>query len=213
MLAKEVRAELRGRSGLLTALLFNVAAIVAASFASSAQGMPAFGIAAMLWVILLFAAVVALPRAFLVEEEQGTGDLLRLWARPHSVFWGKALYNLGLMLLTGALLSALYLLLSGQTVERPALYVACLLGGCAALAGSTTLCGAFVAQASNRFALAGAVALPLLVPLLAVTVTGTASAFGAGSAESAERAAAGLWAYAVATFAMGPYLFAAVWKS
>jgi len=37
-------------------------------------------------VALLFAAIVALPRTVLVEEEQGTGDLLRLLAKPEDVF-------------------------------------------------------------------------------------------------------------------------------
>ncbi len=213
MFRKEALVELRSKSGLLTALLFSVAAVTGASFASAGQRLGPGVAASLLWVTLLFAAVCSLPRAFLVEEEQATADVLRLIARPHSVFWGKALFNLASMLLTALILSVLFLTLTDPPPARLELYGVCLIAGSAALAGVSTLCGALVAEASNRFMLAGAIALPLLLPLLAVAVSGTASAFGGASEAVGWRAVVGLSGYAVAAFAGGPYLFAAVWKS
>jgi heme exporter protein B len=209
---KEIRAELRGRSALMAVLLFDVAAVVAAAFASSNQKLNPGQSAAILWVILLFASVVSLPRTFIAEEEQGTGDLLRLTARPHAVFWGKALYNLAFLSTTGALLSFLYFGLIPHDRVAPFQFGCCLLAGGAALSGVVSLCGALVAQASHRTILAGAIAVPLLIPLLALAVSGTQSAFGAGLVESGWRAAGGLGAFAVASHALGPYLFAWVWK-
>lgn len=210
---KELHTEFRSKTGLLTALLFNVSAVLAASFgAANMKLLPGIA-AALLWVTLLFSSVTSLPRTFISEEEQGTGDLLRLIARPHAVFWGKALFNLALMLVTAVLLSVLFLVLTGPYTVVFGLYALCMLGGSVALAGTVTFCGALVAQGANRFVLAGTIAMPMLVPLLAVAVSGTAVALGAGNLANGAISAAALWGYGVALFAVGPHLFAVVWRS
>ena len=213
ILRKEAASEIRTKSGLATVGLFSLAAVVAISFAAFNLKLGGSLASGLLWVTLLFTAAVALPRAFVTEEEQGTGDLLRLMARPEAVFWGKALYNLLLMLVTGLVLSVLFFTLVGLSVQTPWLYAVCLIGSCASLAGTVTLCGALVAQASSRSALAGAIAIPLLLPLVALGVAGMRVALGEGVMKGGEEAALGLVCYGIATLAIGPALFAAVWKS
>jgi heme exporter protein B len=213
ILRKELASELRTRSGLATVCLFSLAAVVAVAFSAFNQKLNGSLSSGLLWVTLLFTAAVALPRAFVAEEEQGTADLLRLIARPEAVFWGKALYNLGLMLLTGAVLSVLFFVLVGSNITNPLLYAICLLGSCAALAGTVTLCGALVAQAAGRGALAAAISIPLLLPLVALGVAGMRVALGEPGLGSGEEAAFGLVCYGVASMTIGPVLFAAVWKS
>lgn len=210
---KEFESEVRTRSGLATVALFSLAAVVAIAFAAFNVKLSGSLASGLLWVTLLFTAAVALPRAFVVEEEQGTGDLLRLMARAEAVFWGKAIYNLSLMLVTGAVLSILFFTLVGMKVEHLGLYTVCLIGSCGSLAGAVTLCGALVAQAAGRGALAGAIAIPLLLPLVALGVAGMRVALGEGMLKGGEEAALGLVCYGVATLAIGPALFAAVWKS
>lgn len=204
---------MRSKSGLLTALLFNVSAVLAASFAAANLKLMPNIAAALLWVTLLFSGVTSLPRTFIGEEEQGTGDLLRLIARPHAVFWGKALYNVALMAATAVLLSALFLVLTGPYEWNAGLYALSIAGGCVALAATVTFCGALVAQGANRFVLAGAVSLPLLVPVLAVAVASTGTALGSGNVQNGLISAAALWGYGIGMFAVGPHLFAVVWRS
>lgn len=213
MLVKELRTELRTKSGLFTAGLFSVAAVVAVAFAAAGQKLHGDLAAGMLWVTLLFASAISLPRAFVVEDEQGTGDLLRLVARPHAVFWGKALFNLLQMLAASLALAVFFSILTGTDVTNLGLYIGSLVAGSAALAGTVTLCGALVAQAANRWTLAGAVSLPLLLPLIALGVTATRVAFGVGALHGGVTGCVGLACYAVGTFAAGPYIFAAVWKN
>lgn len=213
VLRKELATELRTRTGLSTVALFSLASVVAIAFAAFNHDLSGSLASGLLWVTLLFTAATTLPRAFVTEEEQGTGDLLRLWARPEAVFWGKAIYNLGLMLVTGLVLSVLFFVMIDIQVTRPGLYVVCLLGSCGSLAGAVTLCGALVAQASSRGSLAGAIAIPLLLPLVALGVAGMRVALGDGVVRGGEVSAIGLICYGVATLAIGPSLFAAVWKS
>ena len=53
--------------------------------------------AGLLWAVLLFAALVGLSRAFVKEEESGTVHLLRLSCPAQAVLWGKAAFNLALV--------------------------------------------------------------------------------------------------------------------
>ncbi len=210
---KEISGELRSKSGLLTTGLFGLVTVVAIAFSSYSMKLGGTLASGLMWVGLLFSAAVAMPRIFLIEEEQRTGDLLRLWARPHSVFWGKCLYNIVQMLLTGLILSALFFMLTGRDVEIPSLYFLSLVGGCASLAGAVTLCGALVAQAANRSAMAAAISVPLLLPLVALGVGSMRVSLGEGSVQSGIQAGIGLLGYSAMTLTVGPGLFAAVWKT
>src|SRR5205807_3271510 len=115
---KEWLNELRTRAGFISSLLFSVVAVVATALATFGKTPEPTVAAGLLWVTLLFSSILALPRSFIAEEETGTGNLLRLIARPHAVFWGKALFNLLQMLVTAALLSTLFLMLTGLPVTH-----------------------------------------------------------------------------------------------
>ncbi len=213
IIRKEWRIEMRSMSGLVTSLLFSVVTVYAISFAALNTKLSGTVVAGMLWVALLFSAASSLTRTFLSEEEQGTADLLRLVARPHAVFWGKALFNVVQFVTTSIILSVLYLGFTSTPVTVPWLFAASLLTGSLSLAGAVTLCGAIASQASNRSMMAAAIAVPLLLPLVALGVSGMRVSLGAGDVSSGTDSAVGLVGYAVATLATGPYIFAAVWKS
>jgi ABC-type transport system involved in cytochrome c biogenesis permease component len=128
------------------------------------------------------------------------------------VFWGKALYNLGFILISSFALSLVFFTLVRLNVVNPTLYATCLVGGCVALAATGTLCGALVAQASNRSALAAAISIPLLLPLIAIGIAGMRVALGEGLPESGTRAVVGIACYGIASLTIGPQLFAAIWR-
>jgi heme exporter protein B len=210
---KEVQSELRSKSGLMTSGLFGIVAVVAIAFATwSIKVTPTVG-AGLYWITLLFSSMISLPRAFTVEEELGTGDLLRLMARPHAVFWGKVLFNLILVAVTAAILGTLFLLLAKVRVADAGVFVTSLFGACLALAGTVTLSGALVSQAANRNALAAAISLPLLVPLTAIGVGALRVAFGDPGQGLGATASVGLVCYGIVSVVIGPYLFATVWKT
>lgn len=210
--SKEWLTETRSRAGLISAGLFSLASVVAVWFASFGFKLQGGLAAGLLWVTLLFASVVALPRVLLSEEETGTGDLLRQWARPVAVFWGKALFNSLQMILTAFALSVVFLMLADLNIQHPWLFAASLVAGCAALAAGTTLCGALAAQAPNRAALSVAVSVPFLLPMVALGVSAVRVSLGQGSLEGGVQGLVGLSCYALAAFAGGPHLFAAVWR-
>jgi heme exporter protein B len=166
----------------------------------------------MLWAALLFAGVGTLTRAFVAEEEQGTGDLLRMWARPHAVYWGKVTFAFLQMSGTAGLVALLFLVLTGVGVSNYAMLLLTLLGGSAALAGMVTLVSALISRGNNRGTLAGVVALPLLIPLVALGVTAGRSALDGLAPTAGWSSCAGVWLYTLLVLATAPYQFAAVWS-
>lgn len=209
---KEWLSEQRSRTGLLTALLSSALTVAALAFGTFTTALNGTLAAGLFWVALSFAATVAVPRTFLSEEEASTADMLRLYARPHAVFWGKALFTTVQMVLTSAVLVVLFTGLMNLQVPHPAMLLLSMTGGAAALAGTVTLCAALVAQGSNRSTLAGVISLPMLIPLILLGISACRVALGDSTLEKGISACAGLWLYAAAVFAIAPSLFASVWR-
>jgi heme exporter protein B len=128
---------------------------------------------------LLFAALVGLPRVFIKEEESGTASLLRLNCPSEAVLWGKALFNMALLVLTQLAAVPLFMLLLNAEVSQPGALVLVLLLGDLGLSVAATVLGAMAAQARSRGALFSAIAVPILLPLLLAASTATAATLGA----------------------------------
>ncbi|HRF58555.1 MAG TPA: heme exporter protein CcmB [Fimbriimonadaceae bacterium] len=210
---KEWRGEMRSRHGIFTAGLFSLLAVVAIAFASYGQKPSGTILAGMLCITLLFASVMALPRTFLVEDEQGTFDLLRLISEPQPVFVGKTLYNLTQMLVTGFVLAILLIGFAGLQVTVVWLYILALVAECMALAGAVSLCGALAIGAANRWILAAVLSVPLLLPQVAMGVGAFRAALGEGTIAGGTQNVLGLLGFGVAALALGPVLAASVWKT
>ncbi|HET6645186.1 MAG TPA: heme exporter protein CcmB [Fimbriimonadales bacterium] len=208
---KEAVSELRGRHGVVTSLLFAFMTVTALGVAAARTSPTPSLAAGMLWAALLFAAITGLVRTFVTEEDQGTGDLLRLWAKPGAVFWGKFLYNGALIVLVAAIVAPLFALFVGVSPHDWALAVAAIFVGCVALAAAISLCGALVARAEGHGALAGVISIPVLLPVVFLGVGALRIAFGEPGT-SGWVSVAGLVGLGAAFVAAGPYLFAAVWK-
>ena len=94
--AKDIRAELRSRTALQSALVFAALVLVVFNFARDPTILAATDLApSVLWVTFALAAMVALNRAFTVERENGALDGLLLAPVPReALFLGKLLANL-----------------------------------------------------------------------------------------------------------------------
>ena len=206
---KDLRQEWRLRQGMVAALLMGVATVVGVGFAALGQTLSVGLQAGLFWVAVLFGMFPALARGFIVEEETGTADLLRLAARPVSVFWGKWLFHATLYGLLSAVLVPLYALLVAPLGGQWGAWLLLWLGGGFCLTTVLTLCGALVAQTAVRGALLAGLTFPLLLPLLLILIAGTRQALeGAFPAEPLQ----GVFGYALALSAGGAWVFEKVWR-
>jgi heme exporter protein B len=209
ILRKECRSEWRTRYGLNAALLFAVTTLTSVSFAVGRLTDRTDLLGALLWVVLLFAALSSLSHAFVREVEGHTLTLLRLVASPTAIALGKLLFNVVFLAVIEAVTVPLFLVLTGAPAPRWGPFLALLALGTTALACATTLIGALIAQTRGRGALFAGVALPLLLPVLAAAVSGMRSQWAGGPIGGEARL---LTAYAVALFGASLLLYDHLWE-
>jgi heme exporter protein B len=94
--AKDIRAELRSRTALLSAVVFAALVLVVFNFARDPTALAVVDLApSVLWVTFALAAMLALNRAFTIERENAALDGLLLAPLPReALFAGKLLANL-----------------------------------------------------------------------------------------------------------------------
>ena len=209
ILRKECRSEWRTRYGVGAALLFALATLAGVSFAVGPLGDRPDLLAALLWVVLLFAALASLAHTFSREVEAGTLPLLRLVASPTAIALGKLLFNLLFLALLELITVPVFLVLMGAPPVRWGPFLLILGLGGLALAATTTLVGAVVAQARARGTLFAAACLPLLIVVLAAGVAGLRAQWEGASVAGEARLLA---AYAAVVLGVSLLLFDHVWE-
>jgi heme exporter protein B len=185
-----------------------VTTLTAVSFAVGRLGNRTDLLSATLWIVLLFAALAALSHAFVREVEGHTLMLLRLVASPTAIALGKLLFNLMFLLLLEAVTVPLFLILMGGPPPRWPAFLGVLLLGSVALAASSTLVSAVIAQTRGRGALFAGVSFPILLPMLAAAVSGTRAQWEGGAVGTELRLLA---AFAAAVLGISLLLYDHLW--
>lgn len=169
---KELQAEWQSKHGLAMGVLFGFVAVVAVAFGAAGQQLTESFAASSLCTVLLFQGVLVLPRGYIAEDEQKTLDLLRLWAPPQAIVLGKLLFHLPAQVLTTALILLIFGGLSGLSVESWGVFLLAGTLESVCITAAVSLCGALVLGASNRWLLVASLAIPLLLPQLAMALGG-----------------------------------------
>ena len=209
ILRKECRSEWRTRYGLNAALLFAVTSLTSVSFAVGRLGDRPDVLSALLWVVLLFAALASLSHTFVREVEGRTMILLRLIASPTAIATGKLLFNLLFLGVIELVTVPLFLILMGAPAPAWGPFLGVLTLGSLALGTGATLVGAIIAQTRGRAALFAGVSFPILLPVVAAAVSATRAQWSGGSVAAELRLLA---AYGVALLAASLLLYDHLWE-
>jgi heme exporter protein B len=177
---KDARLEWRSRYAVNMLLMFVLSAILLIAFALGNDDVSPRTQAALLWVVILFAAAVGLGRAFISEEERGTVLLLQLNTRGSMVYTGKLLFNFLLLLSVNLVAVGTFILVLSIPIQSVGLLLTTLFLGALGLAGTTTLLAALIAQTAHKGPLLPVLLFPVLVPLLLSVVTATRHALEGG---------------------------------
>jgi heme exporter protein B len=159
---KDLLLELRGKELLPSMALFVVAMLVAFRFALTGEQEAASQ--GLLWVAIVFTALLGLGRAFVAEREQGILDALVLAPCDRSAIWlGKVLATMAFLLVVEAVALPAFALffggVSGATVAAVALAN---IGICAV----GTLLAAMAVAGRAREVLLPLLFLPLAIPIV-----------------------------------------------
>ena len=173
---KDILLELRSRDTLPAMLLFVVSALVVFNFSLPAEAsrVAAYG---LLWVAIVFTALLGLTRAFTAEREQRLLDGLVLAPCDRSAIWfGKGIAVFAFLLVAEAVaLPAFALFFAPVGWELVAGVLLADIG----LAAVGTLLAAMAAASRARELLLPLLFLPLVIPLV---VGGVGAALAADSA-------------------------------
>jgi heme exporter protein B len=160
---KDLLLELRSRDTLPSMLLFVVSTLVVFSFALPAEAPPAAAYG-LLWMAIVFTAILGLTRAFAAEREQRVLDGLVLAPCDRSAIW------------LGKVVAVLAFLAAAEVVALPAFalffqpvtweLVAALALANVGLAAIGTLLAAMAAASRARELLLPLLLLPLVIPLV-----------------------------------------------
>ena len=184
---KDLRVELRTGEAVPAMLLFSVSTFVLFHFAldrASVEGELAAGV---LWVTLLFAAVLGMSRLFVAEREQGgfDGFLLAPVDRT-SLFVAKAAVLFSFLVAVElAAVPAFSILMLGPSPwpVAPELMLVLLLADLG-IAVVGTLVGALGIQTRARELIVPILALPLMIPLVIAAARATSPLFLEAGAEA-----------------------------
>src|SRR5699024_170987 len=116
ILLKDLQTELRSRYAMNTVLAFVGASLLLILFALDAARLNPIPQSALIWIIILFAALSSLSRAFVVETDKKTYLLLRLHGRASEIFLGKFCFNYLFTLAVTFITFLGYIFLLGLTV-------------------------------------------------------------------------------------------------
>lgn len=165
---RDVRTELRGRELVPALAQFIVLALVVANFAFNLDQERGRTLGpGILWMVLVFAGLVAFSRAFAGERDAGTLDAMLLTQASHAaILAGKSLASvLVLTVCEVVLLPAMAVLLGAPITPMAFLTVFLAVIGMAALG---CLFGAVTSQVRARELLLPVLAIPLWIPYVIV---------------------------------------------
>jgi heme exporter protein B len=212
---KDIKSELRTRYAINAILLFAVVTVFAVSFAMAKSGGMIEPVlqASLLWIVIYFSSLSGLAQSFVKEEESRTATALRLYAPAGSVFGGKLLFNLALLIVMILITIPLFAVFLDLNVANYPLFFSIIILGSLGMVGTTTMVAAIISKASVKGALFAVLSFPLLLPVLMMAISGTKKSFTPDVAFAAARMEIQvLGSYLVVMIILGFLLFDSVWN-
>lgn len=165
---KDLRIEMRSRILLSQVLPFGAIVVLLFAFALDPdRGILARVAPGLFWITVLLAALLAIGRAFAIEQQHGARDGLRLSGLDgSSVFIGKAIAIAAQLAILEAVLGLTVVVLYGVEVNGVVVLLATATAATIGLAAAGTLYGVLAAGLRARETLLPLLLLPVLAPVM-----------------------------------------------
>ena len=180
---KEIKCALRNKSSFLTCLMFGVTVIACVSFALQGNVLEAKMQASIFWIALFFTFMSCGEGIFADEVKAGTILALRIYGDGQSVLWGKMLYNAVFLSVMAVVLAPLYIMFMDCDINNLFLFALVLIAGAIGVASSGTLVASLSVSANSGKGIFAILMLPVILPVLLLSVILTSQLMGAGDFE------------------------------
>ncbi|ERJ96057.1 heme exporter protein CcmB [Selenomonas sp. oral taxon 892] len=171
---KELLDGVRHRAGYVTMGMFALTVIAFLSMSLAGGMSDARLTAALLWVVVFFAATLQGERLFAEEAAAGTLLFLRIYVPAQAVLFGKMAAHFVTLLILAAIVLPLILILMNAPFVLDVVFLTALVLGLWGMAAADTLLAAVAAGASVRGGLVPVLLLPSMLPILLPAIALTA---------------------------------------
>ena len=163
---KELLDGVRHRAGYVTMGMFALTVIAFMSLSLAGALADARLTAALLWIVLFFAATLQGERLFAEEAAAGSLMFLRIYVPAQAVLFGKMAAHFVTLLILATIVLPLVLVLMDAAFTLDTVFAATLVLGLWGMAAADTLLAAVAANASVRGGLVPVLLLPSMLPIL-----------------------------------------------
>ena len=186
ILQKDFLIGLRRRATFAAMMMFALTAVASLSLSTGGGFVDTKILAALLWVVIFFAASAGIAGTFDDEAQAGTLPTLKLYADAQAILFGKMIYVLLSLVALTIFILPIFLILFDVGVENFFLLLLTILLGLIGLAAAGTLTAALTTSATVKGGLFPILLFPITLPIFlpAITLTElsfTGAAFDASS--------------------------------
>ena len=165
-----------------------------------------------MWIILFFSAMSGLAHVFVREEEKHTADTLKLVTDPTSIFLGKFIFNLFLLLVLELIVVPLFFAVMNFEVAHGEIFLTVLILGSISLSAGATFIAVIVSKSSAKGALFTVLSFPVLLPVLISGISGTKIAVSSDALGTASGEVQMLFAFSAVIITAALLLFDFIWN-
>ncbi|MGI9543356.1 MAG: heme exporter protein CcmB [Cyclobacteriaceae bacterium] len=214
LLKKEMVTEWRLKYALNGILLYLVGTVFICylSFNLKTGALNATTWNALFWIIILFTAVSAVAKSFLLEP---VGRLLYYYqiASPQAIIISKIIYHGLLMFFLAGLGLLFYILLMGNPIQDLSLFLVNTALGSLGLSITLTMVSGIAAKADNSHTLMAILSFPILIPILLLVINISKNALDGLGWEASGRELLTLLALNTIVASVAFILFPYLWRS
>ncbi len=180
---KDFLIGLRRRATFAAMMMFALTAVASLSLSTGGAFVETKFLAALLWVVIFFAASAGIAGTFDDEATAGTLQTLKLYADAQAILFGKMIYVfLSLNALTIFILP-IFLILFDVAVEKLFLLLATIFFGLIGIAAASTLTAALTTSATVKGGLFPILLFPITLPIFLPVISLTEISFSGGAFE------------------------------
>jgi len=213
LFVKDWQSEIRTRYAINALAMFILVTISVILFSIGQENISKYLTGGLLWVVIFFAAMSGLSRAFVSEEERGTNLTLQLLAAPSTIFNGKLVFNILLVFCMNIVITFLFFVLfESFIISNFLLFLISFCLGNFGIAISSTIIAAIISKASSKGTLYPVLSFPILLPLILTLLELTKFAIDGESITDSGIEIFVLFSYDVIMLTASYLLFDFIWK-
>lgn len=162
---KDFMLGMRRRATFAAMMMFALTAVASLSLSTGGALIEPNFLAALLWVVIFFAASAGIAGTFDDEATAGTLPTLRLYAEAQAILFGKMIYVFVSLVALTIFILPIFLILFDVAVEKIFLLLATILLGLIGLAAAGTLTAALTTSATVKGGLFPILLFPITLPI------------------------------------------------